>query len=262
MPAVDDGRERRWTTVAKSPDRAHEREPTVDRPRRDGVEPNKPASARALSGIKMNHSTSRRPVLLSVASIAIVLGAVLVLASNGVVGRAGSPTDPRPGTPAPSDPVVTPSGLPTPSVPPTADPTDAPGGEPGDGPSRRVVRVPLDTATGHDVVAVVTDETGLLAGGASGRAGDGMSVRWLDVTVENLDTRTLRITWVGLPGDAEIDVLIEPDADRINLYIIQPAPPVDSDAVGFDRVLELTFADPVRAEDIQAVVLEGLDTSD
>lgn len=210
----------------------------------------------------MNRSTSRRPFLLSVASIAIVLGAVLALVATGTIGRAGSPTEPRPSTPAPSDPVVTPSGLPTPSLPPTADPTDEPGDGPGDGPSRRVVRVPLDTATDHDVVAVVTDETGMLVGGASGRAGDGMSVRWFDVTVENLDARTLRVTWVGLPGDAEIDLLIEPDTDRINLYILQPAPPVNSDAVGFDRVLELTFTDPVRAEDVQAVVLEGLDTSD
>lgn len=209
----------------------------------------------------MNRSTSGRPILLSAASIAIVLGAVLVLSASGAMGRAGGPTEPRPNTPAPSDPVVTPSERPTPSLPPTADPTE-PGGEPGDGPIRRVVRVPLDTATDHDIVAVVTDETEMLVGGASGRAGDGMSVRWFDVTVENLDARTLRVTWVGLPGDAEVDVLIEPDADRINLYILQPAPPVDSDAVGFDRVLELTFADPVGADDVHAVVLEGLDTSD
>ena len=33
----------------------------------------------------------------------------------------------------------------------------------------------------------------------------------------------------------------------------QPAPPADSDAIGFDRVLELDFASPVRAADIEAV---------
>ena len=36
---------------------------------------------------------------------------------------------------------------------------------------------------------------------SSGHAGDGMSVRWHDVQVENVDDSTLRITWVCLPVD-------------------------------------------------------------
>jgi len=35
-----------------------------------------------------------------------------------------------------------------------------------------------------------------------------------------------------------------------------------ADAVGFDRVMRITFAEPVRAEDVLASIQESLDTQD
>jgi class 3 adenylate cyclase len=79
-----------------------------------------------------------------------------------------------------------------------------------------------------------------------------MSVRWGDVQVENVDADTLRVTWVGLPVDAEIRLQVKAKGDGFVLAFTQPAPPKDSDAVGFDRVLVLDFASAVRSQDVQA----------
>jgi hypothetical protein len=99
---------------------------------------------------------------------------------------------------------------------------------------------------------VIEDEGGLLAGAGSGRAGDGMSVRWGDVEVVNVDEDTLRVTWVGLPVDAGIRLVVSGAGDGVVLAFTQPAPPANSDAIGFDRVLVLDFASPVDAADVEA----------
>ena len=78
---------------------------------------------------------------------------------------------------------------------PTIEPTVQPTAAPADGP----ITVDLDNLTDHDVSVVIDDETGILDEAVSGRPGDGMSVRWLDVKVENLDSTTLRVVWVGCP---------------------------------------------------------------
>ncbi len=43
--------------------------------------------------------------------------------------------------------------------------------------------------------------------------------------------------------------------DGYALSVRQPAPPANSDAMGFDRVLVLDFAAPVKAEAVTATVL-------
>ena len=149
---------------------------------------------------------------------------------------------------ASASPAVTAS--PAPSQPTTvapASPTSQPSGSPSTG------AIDLDTADAHDVTVVVRDPGKALVGVRSGRAGDGMSVRWGEVEVVNVDDDTVRVTWVGLPVDAGIVLAVAARGDGYALTFTQPAPPADSDAIGFDRVLELDFASPVRAADIEAV---------
>ncbi len=145
-------------------------------------------------------------------------------------------------------------GGPTPSTPATPIPTVAPSPSPdGD------VVVDLDIATDHEVTVVIDDRGGVITGASSGRAGDGMSVRWGDVEVVNVDDDTLRVTWVGLPVDAEVGLTVTADGSGYGLVFEQPAPPADSDAVGFDRVIVLDFAGPVSADDVDASVVEAND---
>jgi hypothetical protein len=145
-----------------------------------------------------------------------------------------------PSDPAPSDPAPEPS--PTPA--PTPDPTDSPAGP---------VVVDLDVSDDHDVSVAVDDRTGRIVRVASGRAGDGMSVRWSDIEIVNLDARTLRVTFVGFPQDEVIDLDFAVAAgDGFNLTITQHLPLPNTDALGADRVVVLEFGQDVDAEDVYA----------
>lgn len=170
------------------------------------------------------------PALLS--GLAVI--AVLVAAcSAGGAGASPSPS-------APASPV--PSGSPVASPSPS---------EPG------AIVVDLDVVTGHDVSVVVDDKSGKGVKFASGRGGDGMSVRWGDSKVENVDADTIRVTWVGLPRDEELKLTVSGDSAALELAFEQAAPPADSDAIGHDRVLVIDFAEPVNAEDVEVSFSEA-----
>jgi hypothetical protein len=191
----------------------------------------------------MNRSTSRSSIA-ALAAIAALL--VLAVVASGVVGRTAQPgpSDP-PASDAPSpSPVVTPA----PSEGPTDEPSEAPSEAP-DG-----FQFDLDIATPHDVSVVIDDQTGRITGAESGRAGDGMSVRWFDSIVENVDDDTIRITWVGLPQDDEVTVTVSQDGDTLAIAIDQAAPPANSDALGHDRVIEISFDGGVAAADVEVSV--------
>ena len=81
-----------------------------------------------------------------------------------------------------------------------------------------------------------------------GEARRRMSVRWHDSIVENVDAASIRVTWVGLPGDDVADLGISGEAGAYVLTIVQPGPYANTDAMGEDRVLILTFDAPVSAE--------------
>ena len=175
----------------------------------------------------------------------VVLAVVVALAASAAFRPAASPS-PEPSTP----PIVTPTTPPSeaPSEEPTPKPTEAP----ADGPTV----VALETLTGDDVSVEIDDQTGRVVSAESGTPGDGMSVRWFDVKVENIDDDTLRIVWVGLPRDEIVELAITETDGTIRLAFVQDAPPADSDAIGFDRVLELSFDGPVRSEDVVTSVAE------
>jgi hypothetical protein len=191
----------------------------------------------------MNRSTSRSSIA-ALAAIAALL--VLAVVASGVVGRTAQPgpSDP-PATDAPSpSPVVTPAPSEVPTVEPSEAPSEAPDGFAFD----------LDIATPHDVSVVIDDQTGRITGAESGRAGDGMSVRWFDSIVENVDDDTIRITWVGLPQDDEVSVTVSQEGDSLVIAIDQAAPPANSDALGHDRVIEVSFDGGVAAADVEVSV--------
>lgn len=184
-----------------------------------------------------------RSVLPLAAVLAVV--AVLILVAGGVFGRGADPSP---------DPGATPSAAP--SAQPRATPAPSPTLKPTDGPSDGPFKVDLENLTGDDVSVVIDDETGTLTGAASGIPGDGMSVRWFDVLVENLDAETVRIVWVGLPRDEQLTLAITADSGTYRLLLVQAAPPANSDALGFDRVLDLRFESPVSASDVEVTIEE------
>jgi hypothetical protein len=205
----------------------------------------------------MSRSTTSRTVPAILA--AIVLLSAVAVGATGAFGRTVTPT-PEPSAP----PTVEPSVPPTtpPSEPPTVPPTEAPSDDPSRPPADGVFDVDLDNLTGHDVSVVVDDETDSVVEVTSGRPGDGMSVRWFDLNVENIDAETLRIVWVGLPRDEVVHLGVSRVDGKVRLRFDQDGPPPNSDAIGFDRVLKIKFVVPVRAEDVLASIQETLDTID
>lgn len=186
----------------------------------------------------MNTSRSARGLALP-AAILIALVAVLALVASGALGRAADPTPP-------------PSG--SPSAPPTEQPTASPTDKPGESPSDGKIRIPLENATDHDVTAVIDDATGKVVEVRSGKPGDGMSVRWHDYKVENVDDTTVRIVWVGLPYSEDVDVTVSEKDGAYAVEIVQKGPVANSDAVGYDRILVVEFGGQVKAEDVEVTI--------
>ncbi|MGK2850549.1 MAG: hypothetical protein ACSLFN_06535 [Candidatus Limnocylindrales bacterium] len=184
----------------------------------------------------MDRSTSSRNVAAFVA--ALVLISIVAVLATGAFGRTVTP-EPTPSE-VPSDP---PSQAPTPL--PTVAPSPTPGG---------YLTFDLDVATPHDVSVVLDDEAGIITGAKSGRAGAGMSVRWGQSIVENIDDDTIRMTWVGLPQDDIVEMVVKEVDGRIIITVDQAAPPANSDAMGHDRVVEIDLSRAVDANDVRVTV--------
>jgi hypothetical protein len=204
----------------------------------------------------MSRSTSRTIAALLAG---VVLAAVVALAANAAFGRGTSSPEPS------SPPVVTPSPEPSdeptpPSEEPSEEPSEQPSEQPSEPPTDGPTKIALENLTGHDVFIAIDDDTGTIVDAQSGTPGDGMSVRWLDVKVENIDADTLRVVWVGLPRDEVVYLDVSTVDGKLRLRFVQDGPPPYSDAIGFDRILELSFDEPVRSEDVLTSVQEGLDT--
>ena len=169
---------------------------------------------------------------LALVSMVVVAASVALLRINTVTAA-----------PPVASPSVAPSPTPTPRPTPTPPPS-VPGS------------VDLDNASGHDVSILIHDQVGVLVGAESGKPGDGMSVRWHDSIVEKVDVESIRVTWVGLPGDDVADLGISGEAGAYVLTIVQPGPYANTDAMGEDRVLILTFDAPVSADDVAVEILD------
>ena len=188
----------------------------------------------------MNSSRFSKVALPAAALVAVT--AVLVIVVSGAFGRGAV------ATPTPS---ARPSAAP--SVIPAA-PTPPPASQPSDEPAAGPLTVALKNLTGHDVSVAIDDQTGAISGAASGQPGDGMSVRWHEMKVEKVDADTVRITWVGLPRDEQLTLSVTGKVGAYALRFVQAAPPANSDAIGFDRILDLDFAAPVSAGDVKVTI--------
>jgi len=179
----------------------------------------------------------------------VVLGALVLggtFATAAAFNGRGSSGDDGLASPTPSRaPVVRP--VPEATQDPTVDGHDA-----------MPITVDLETADGHDVHVDVVDRYGLLESAESGHPAEGMSVEPYTLQIENLDERTLKLTWVdyGIDNALELHFFQE---GRV-FVMIQPDPDGDVDAIGFDRELILTFEEPISADDIEGFVQGGLDT--
>jgi hypothetical protein len=175
-------------------------------------------------------------LVLGVVAVAGLVAAVLVSRSGGTAGSpAASPTS-RPSA--------------APSAAPTARPSAAPSS-----PVTGSGKVVLDNATNHDVTIQIHDETGDVVNAVSGKPGDGMSIRWHKAIVKNVDARTISVTWAGLPQDEAADLGITASGDKYELVLVQAGPYPQTDAMGEDRTLILTFDAPVAAEDLSIEIL-------
>lgn len=178
-------------------------------------------------------------------SLLPVLGAGLIAVSLVACSAAASgeptpaPAAPAPATPAPATPVPSPS-------------------DPGE--DAMPITVVLDTVDGHDVDVDIVDYPGVIAGGASGQPGDGMSVEPYTVSVESVDRRTIKLTWVDFPIDNDLTLYVYRTDDGFRLVLIQPEPTEATDAVGFDRELLVTFEQDIALDDLVVEIQNGIDT--
>lgn len=182
-------------------------------------------------------STRVRTVTVAAAALAVALVAAIAFVASGALGRAADPS-PSPSGPAVGSPSPEPSVSPEPSEEPTLGPVD------------------LENETDQDVVVVIDDQTGEVVSVGSGKPGDGMSVRWFDAIVENVDDTTVQVTWVGLPVDGEVELTILAYEGGYRFHFDGPNPPLYSDAIGFDRVLVVQFDQLVSADQVM-VTFEG-----
>jgi len=182
------------------------------------------------------------------AAFSAIVGVVAVVAFAAAIVFS------RPGAAAPS-PSAPPSAVPSPAAPSAPASPATPKPSPSDAavdPSK----VRLDIADKHDVIVAIQDPDKVISSAKSGRAADGMSIRWHDVDVQNVDDRTLRITWAGLPLDEQIDLAVASRGDGLSLSFVQAGPYANTDAMGADRVLIVSFDRPIDASKVVTKVLD------
>ena len=155
-----------------------------------------------------------------------------------------------------TDPRLEDEATPAPTPAPTAAPAATPTVPAASAAAIGSAHVALNIATPNAVTIDVTDASATLIGAASGTPGDGASVEADTLAVANVTPTTLRLTWVGGPCDSANKLLI--DAARHRLVVVQPECP--GDAIATDRVLDLEFATPITASELETFLQDGLDT--
>jgi hypothetical protein len=180
-------------------------------------------------------ATAGRVAAAGVAAVALVaiIGAV-AFGAGRQPASSPAPTSTPTATPAPTSPAT--------PVPETPAPTAVSVGVPP--------VVVLDTIDDQDPRVAIHDQGGRLVAVRSGQAGDGMSVRWNTAKVDQVGPSTIQVTWVGFPGEELVDLTVEAQNGAPILVFDQKAPYANTDALGADRVLILTFDGPVDATSV------------
>jgi hypothetical protein len=196
---------------------------------------------------KKGHSMfTPRTTITRFAPVIGALAIATILAACGAGIGAPPPTAVAvPNTPAP--------------IQPAPDPT--PGGSENPGTDPQPVRISLRNTSGQDVFVDIVDRSGTIKRAVSGRPAEGVSVGTGTVQVENLDPRTLRLSWSDFPIDNGLSLYVDAVGVGYRFLLIQPAPTGPSDAIAEDRILELTFDHDISSAEVEAFLQEGLDTS-
>ncbi len=171
------------------------------------------------------------------------VAAVVLVAIVGAVAFAASRQPASIPTPTASPTITAAPTSPVTPVPATPAPTAVSIGVPP--------VVVLDTIDDQDPRLSIDDQTGRLVAARSGHAGDGMSVAWNTAKVDQVDPTTVQVTWAGFPGEELAILTIDADGGNPVLVFDQKVPYADTDALGADRVLVLTFDGPVAAADVE-----------
>lgn len=200
----------------------------------------------------MNISLSRLTPFRTAVALIIAIAVLLVVVSVGLGGG------PRPSTATPTPtPTASPTSSPSPTpATPVGTPVASPSVPADHGPILGDVTVDLEQASRHHVKATVRDDSGHLVDVRSGTPGDGMSVTWGEITIENIDARTLKVTWVGTGDEETVFVGISSEGDGYLVDIVQRGLGPNSDTLGYDREILLGFDRPVRAADVDGGVAE------
>jgi hypothetical protein len=122
------------------------------------------------------------------------------------------------------------------------------------------LRVDLLSTSGQDVTIDILDRSRSVTSAASGTPVEGVSFDSDSVVVENIGPRTLRLGWSDFPIDNELQLYVDTVGVGYRFLLIQPAPAGPADAMGEDRILELTFDRDISAAEVEAFLQEGLDT--
>jgi hypothetical protein len=197
-----------------------------------------------LAFIRPDAMPSRRSgLVLQPVGALLLLGLVLAAVVAVAVGSFGR----GPVVVPPSlDPSTTPILSPSPDSSPTAPTEPTPSNEPD-------FSIQLDLAGGSTNDIRIFDRSGLVTTAASGTPNEGASFAPDTVEVTNDDPTTLRLGWSG--GCEDIHALsIDPTGRLMTLE----RPRCAGDSVGFDRILLLTFGEPVAADDVTVELRDGV----
>ncbi len=198
---------------------------------------------------------SAQIIPLAAVAAGVALAAVAAFAATG--GGRGDGNGGVGAPPATAGPSATP--VPTPVAPPDPTPVATPAPT-DDGSDAMPIRVDLETVAGGDVYVDIVDTTGFLVDARSGTPAEGQSVGQYVLEVENLDAATLRLSWVDYPIENALALYIDEHEGAIRFLLIQPGPTGPTDTIALDRELILSFSQPISAEQVEAILQEGLDT--
>ena len=133
-------------------------------------------------------------------------------------------------------------------VVPTASPSPSPSATPN--PSPTPIELTLDHPIGGVPTVSIIDGSGTLVSAASGHPGEGGTVGTGIVQLDRLvdDPNAIVLTWTDFPCETHYTVQINADVSAIDIT----RPFCESDAIGVDRVLWLTFDHTVNLTKLAA----------
>jgi hypothetical protein len=180
---------------------------------------------------------------LGLRALPVVVALGLLLVAALALASAGGLFDQRPV-------VVPPVQVPSASATPTRTPQATPSAP---SPTPLVMSVELVGAAGRTLSTIeVVDESGSLVEARTGQPAEDPSDPSPDVRNDPDDPATVVLTWTGITDDLDRRLTIAPDGRTMTLDKL----PGCGDLVPVDRVLVLTFSNPVPAGEVTVTIVD------